>query len=187
MGCDVSKSTDVIETEEIESDTFEFTDTQIDTIRSTWPILACDMTDIGSKVFLKIFLEEPKLKYIFSSFSDMEENELVHHPLFIDHVTRFMQIIDYLVENLDQEKSDFEQALLMLGAKHATFPGFQVSYLNLFTKALLEVWESAIGEEFIPEVQQCWAQLFTYIMRYIVQGYELYFSECQDDIVDEKS
>lgn len=68
MGCDASKSTDVIENEEIESDTFDFTDTQIDTIRSTWPILACDMVDIGSKVFLKIFIDEPKLKYAFPSF-----------------------------------------------------------------------------------------------------------------------
>lgn len=68
MGCDVSKSTDVIENEEIESETFDFTDTQIDTIRSTWPILANDMADIGTKVFLKIFLVEPKLKYTFPLF-----------------------------------------------------------------------------------------------------------------------
>lgn len=117
----------------------------------------------------------------------MEEHELLHHPIFIDHVTRFMQIIDYLVENLDEQKSDFQQVLLMLGAKHATFPGFHVSHFNVFTKALLEVWESAIGEEFIPEVQKCWTQLFAYIMRYILQGYELYINECQDDIVEDKT
>lgn len=125
--------------------------------------------------------------FCISNLSDFEENELLKHPPFIDHVTRFMQIIDYLVENLDQQNSDFHQALLMLGAKHATFPGFQVSYFTVFNKALMEVWESAIGEEFIPEVQQCWTQLFAYIMRYIVQGYDLYFSECQDEIIENKT
>lgn len=80
MGCDASKSTDVIENEEIESDTFDFTDTQIDTIRSTWPILACDMADIGSKVFLKIFIDEPKLKYAFPSFRYLRLFYLLYHP-----------------------------------------------------------------------------------------------------------
>lgn len=85
MGCDASKSTDVIENEEIESDTFDFTDTQIDTIRSTWPILACDMVDIGSKVFLKIFIDEPKLKYAFPSFR------------YFDYIYIFWYIFFYLL------------------------------------------------------------------------------------------
>ena len=68
MGCDVSKSVDVIETDEPECDSLEFTDTQIDTIRSTWPILSQDMAEIGIKVFLRIFFEEPKVKTLFAKF-----------------------------------------------------------------------------------------------------------------------
>lgn len=69
MGCDVSKSVDVVDNNQYnEDEVAEFTETQIDTIRSTWPLLAKDLTGIGAKVFFRIFIEEPKVKLIFKEF-----------------------------------------------------------------------------------------------------------------------
>ena len=45
-----------------------FTENQIDTIRSTWPLLSRDMKLYGSRVFLLIFETEPKTKLAFKKF-----------------------------------------------------------------------------------------------------------------------
>ncbi|KAK3098563.1 hypothetical protein FSP39_020663 [Pinctada imbricata] len=187
MGCDVSKSVDVMEPQQSECTSAEFTDTQIDTIRSTWPLLSADMTDIGGKVFLRTFYEEPRTKDVFPQFSDLEDFEIAKHPFFKGHVAKFMQVVDAVVDNLDGPKASIQQLLLMLGARHATFQGFHLEYFDVFTKVLIDVWETEIGEEFIPEVKECWVFVFAYIVKYLRQGYFLYVNECTDDVIEEKS
>ena len=45
-----------------------FTENQIDTIRSTWPLLSRDMQVHGIRVFLLVFETEPKTKLAFKKF-----------------------------------------------------------------------------------------------------------------------
>ena len=96
-----------------------------------------------------------------------------------------MQLVDFIVENLDVQKDQVEKVLLMLGAKHATFGGFKEEYFQVYTKCMLEVWESVIGEEFIQEVKESWLVVFSYITRYMSEGYFLYMHEQNDALVKE--
>ena len=97
-----------------------------------------------------------------------------------------MHVIDTLVDNLDRPKTEIQQLLLVLGARHATYDGFKVDYFDTYTKVLIEVWETEIGEEFIPEVKECWVFVFAYIVKYLRQGHELFLYETQEDVIEEK-
>ena len=65
MGCYVSKTAKVREHGPMKQPQNGFTDNQIDTIRSTWPLLARDTKTHGVRLFLLIFMTEPNIKMIF--------------------------------------------------------------------------------------------------------------------------
>ena len=65
MGCYVSKTAKVRENGAVHQTQNGFTDNQIDTIRSTWPLLARDTKSHGIRLFLLIFMTEPNIKMIF--------------------------------------------------------------------------------------------------------------------------
>ena len=65
MGCDVSKATNVRENGAVNQNSDGFTENQIDTIRSTWPLLARDTKAHGVRLFLLIFMTEPDIKKLF--------------------------------------------------------------------------------------------------------------------------
>ena len=96
-----------------------------------------------------------------------------------------MQLVDVIVDNLDVQKDEVEKVLLMLGAKHATFEGFREEYFQVYTKCMLEVWESVIGEEFIQEVKDSWMVVFSYLTRFMSQGYFLYMHDHNDGLAIE--
>lgn len=93
-----------------------------------------------------------------------------------------MQLVNVVVENLEVQKDEVEKILLMLGAKHATFDGFKDEYFQVYSKCMLEVWESVIGEEFIQEVKDSWMVVFSFITRYMSEGYTLYMQEQSDTL-----
>ena len=65
MGCDVSKTAKIRENGAVNQTYHGFTENQIDTIRSTWPLLARDTKAHGVRLFLLIFMTEPNIKMIF--------------------------------------------------------------------------------------------------------------------------
>ena len=111
----------------------------------------------------------------------MQDEELYEDIEFQAHVTKFMQLINDIVNNLDVQRDEVEKALMMLGAKHASLDGFKSDYLGVFTKCMLQLLESVIGEEFIPEIKESWTAMFSYIARYMSQGSEIYFEEQQKE------
>lgn len=111
----------------------------------------------------------------------MDDATLRQCQAFQDHVTKFMHVFDAVVDSLDKPKADIQQLLIMLGARHATYDGFDIEFFAVYIKVLMSVWETAIGEEFIPEVRESWNIVFTYVIRYLCQGYELYILESELD------
>ena len=123
--------------------------------------------------------------FLKSIFSTTREEDLPGNVIFQGHVSKFMHLVDVIVENLDVQKDEVEKVLLMLGAKHATFDGFKEEYFQVYTKCMLEVWESVIGEEFIPEVKDSWLVVFSYLTRFMSEGYFLYMHEQNDGLTIE--
>jgi len=88
-----------------------------------------------------------------------------------------MDSLDKVVENLDQNRDDIEHMLLILGAKHATFKDFKEDYFPVYSKCMIDTWESVIGEEFITEVRASWELLIAYITRFMREGFILYHND----------
>lgn len=64
MGCTTSND-EKQEDEEVQEGGDGFTENQIDSIKSTWPILNKNRKKIGTEMFRNIFLLEPKIKTLF--------------------------------------------------------------------------------------------------------------------------
>ncbi len=56
-------------------------------IRDTWSYIEEDMEDIGIRVFLRIFTQNPGLKRIFP-FRECNDDALETHPVFRSHAYR---------------------------------------------------------------------------------------------------
>ncbi|XP_059149554.1 cytoglobin-2-like [Physella acuta] len=186
MGCELAKhSVVVIAPEEIEDDDGgRFTETQIDTIRSTWPLLAGDYIRVGIEVFTRIFNEMPSVRVLFHSFGFTDADNLESHPLFREHAQKFMHVLESLVENLETPEV-IQPHLVALGARHAAIDGYDPEYFRFYSKCLLEVWEMELGEEFIIEVKECWRQLIGYIVRCMVHGYHICRTDQLESFVKE--
>ena len=70
---------------------------------------------------------------------------------------------------------------MMLGAKHATIPGFDLMYLSTFTKCMHSTWENILGEEYTDDVRDAWATVFEYISSKIRDGYLIYMEDKENE------
>ncbi|XP_071112999.1 neuroglobin-like [Haliotis cracherodii] len=180
MGCENSKPT-VVPNAHVEPDpevvTSDFSDTQIDTIRSTWPVLSRDVIRIGAEIFVRIFIDAPGVKKLFEKFSVYNVDDLRKSPQFRDHAEKFMQVLQNIVDNLECLAPVTQHELMALGASHVLFDGFDTHYFGVYSKCMLEVWEQELGEEFIQEVRECWKAVFEYLVTQMSEGYDMCVQE----------
>uniref|UniRef100_A0A0B6Z5X9 Globin n=1 Tax=Arion vulgaris TaxID=1028688 RepID=A0A0B6Z5X9_9EUPU len=83
-----------------------------------------------------------------------------------------MKVLETVVEHMD-EPEVIQPHLVALGARHATVEGYHTEYFRFYSKCLLEVWEMELGEEFIAEVRDSWKYMIDYIVRCMIQGYDI--------------
>ncbi len=84
-------------------------------------------------VFFFSFLQKeslsPKVTNIFvQHFRNMPLAEIERSERFQNHVRMFMSTIASVTESLERDDGAASDMLLMLGAKHATFKGFNCLY-----------------------------------------------------------
>lgn len=98
---------------------------------------------------------------------------MVLHPRFRLHAGRFMQAVGAAVENVHSTDLDKDVAPILetLGGRHIGFNGFDIDYIDVFKRALLEVWEEELGNEFTPECQRAWSKVFMYVTEKFRTGY----------------
>ncbi|BFZ24836.1 hypothetical protein BsWGS_27875 [Bradybaena similaris] len=181
MGCDLAKH-NVVVPEMPEEAGAVFSETQIDTIRSTWPLLSRDGVRVGVQVFVRIFREIPSIRRLFDSLGSQDIDNLEHYPMFRDHAFKFMKVLESLVQNME-EPDVIQPNLVALGARHAAIEGYHPEYFRFYSKCLLEVWEMELGEEFISEVKECWKYVIKYIVRCMMHGYDMCLTNQLDNFM----
>ncbi|CAG5122945.1 unnamed protein product [Candidula unifasciata] len=181
MGCELTKN-NVVVPEMPEEDVTVFSDTQIDTIRSTWPLLSRDGVRVGVEVFMRIFRETPSIRRLFESLGSKDIDNLQHYPVFQDHALKFMKVLESLVQNMEDPEV-IQPHLVALGVRHAAIDGYHPEYFRVYSKCLLEVWEMELGEEFISEVKECWKHVIKYIVRYMVHGYDMCLTDQLENVM----
>ena len=90
-----------------------------------------------------------------------------------------MQAVDVVCSSLSTIEKDcpVSRRLIILGAQHATVPGFDMVYFSIFAKCLHMTWERVLKEEYTDEVKEAWTILFDFVMDRISDGYVLYNQE----------
>ncbi|XP_076445677.1 neuroglobin-like [Babylonia areolata] len=187
MGCEFGKPQVItMSPEEPEAEMTGFSDTQIDTIRSTWPLLSGDHGRVGADIFSRIFREAPSVQDLFHHFHIHKSEDMYQSKVFAEHAARFLGVIQDLVDNLECPQN-IDQQLLILGAKHATFDGYHPEYFRLYTKCMMEVWEVELGEEFIHEVKESWRLAFEYVVERMTEGFDMCLGGEMQDFPDDSS
>jgi len=125
------------------------------------------------KVFLRIFEYRPSVKRMFP-FRDAWGDQLIRHSQFIQQANRFMRVITIVVGAVDYLRSGpgGSPALYELGRRHVTIEGFLPDYFDVFTRAVIYVWQQELRELFTSEVADAWRTLFVYIIDQLKEGYE---------------
>jgi len=126
-----------------------------------------------AKVFLRIFEYRPSVKRMFP-FRDAWGDQLIRHHQFIQQANRFMRVIAIVVSAVDFLRSGQRSspALYELGRRHVTIEGFLPDYFDVFTRAVIYVWQQELRELFTSDVADAWRTLFAYIIGQLRDGYE---------------
>ena len=140
-------------------------------ITKTWRQLQANRACIGKKVFLRIFEVEPRVKTAFKLGSMWGDN-LINNDTFKRHANRFVESIGYVVDNVYCLHEYAEPYVKDIGADHTKRSGFSVQFFDVFVKSLLFVWQQEIDDQFTPDVEAAWLQLFEYVAQMTKEGYE---------------
>ncbi|XP_064596366.1 neuroglobin-like [Liolophura sinensis] len=154
----------------------QISDEQKHVVKKTWKLLSNDMAGHGSEVFLRIFQLYPHVKQLFPC-RDAEGEELLHHPTFKGHASRFMQAVGAAVDNIDDLDEALRPLLIGLGRQHIHFKGFRPDYFNAFTESMMYVWQQELKEKFTDFAKEAWKTVFDFIMGTLKEGFFLALDE----------
>lgn len=139
-------------------------------VKKTWKYLAKDMSYNGIRVFERIFELNPDLKQLFP-FRNKEGESLRNDHDFTGHASRFMQAVGAAIDNINNLYMYFGPLLIGLGKQHVEFGGFKPEYWDVFTEAMLYVWEKELGDVFDDKCRNAWTKVFEFIMEQLKVGY----------------
>ena len=107
-------------------------------------------------------------------FHDAWGDQLIRHPQFVQQANRFMRVIAIVVNAVDRLRNEQggSPALYELGRRHVTIEGFLPDYFDVFTRAVIYVWQQELRELFSSDVAEAWRTLFAYIIGQLRDGYE---------------
>jgi len=107
-------------------------------------------------------------------FRDAWGDQLIRHGQFVLQANRFMRVIAIVVNAVDRLRSGHggSPALYELGRRHVTIEGFLPDYFDVFTRAVIYVWQQELREQFTPGADDAWRALFAYIIGQLKDGYE---------------
>ena len=131
----------------------------------------------------------------YCCFRNVPDANLLTDTSFVEHVTRFMDFLDFICSNLDSlncmddqtnnDRNSVCQRLLLLGATHARL-GVVVTltHMHVLCEAMHCVWESVCGEEYSEEVRAAWTLLFDFITLTFTEGHSMFTKAMQTDAAE---
>lgn len=152
-------------------------------VRQSWTRLSRDPVTNGVRVFLRIFELAPSIGLAFQTTIDGVSTrpvaQLVNDQLFRHHATRFMRAVDAVMNNLDALDVIVVPNLVRLGRFHAaSVSHFDTVYLDVFVRAMLEVWASVLGPTcFTTDISNAWTKIFRLIGFCVRKGYQEFMAE----------
>lgn len=107
----------------------------------------------------------------------MSDQNMFNHPEFRRHGYNYMHALADVVDNIDDLGGQISDRLMVLGARHAAIPNFQLDYFKVFVRATLNTWEGVLGEEYTEEVRYVWTILLDFVVKLMIEGCLIYDEE----------
>ena len=168
---------DVDETPEIEArrleETVPISEHHKSVILDTWPLVAEQMAENGTRVFFRIFELSPRIKNVFGFGPDQSGRDIVNHPRLVGHASRFMEALESAVSNLDALDEIVAPVFINLGKHHVNFQNIDGEFFGVFSGAMMFAWREAMGSKFTAEVRSAWSRLFDFVLQHLRFGYHL--------------
>lgn len=139
-------------------------------VLSQWEQIGERLTETGIQVYLLIFQLAPDVKDTFV-YCNLDGEELVQNTLFRCHARRFMRTVAMTIANLDDLDVIVSPNLIELGRKHRKVKGFRTEHLEVFEKAMIEIWSRQLGDGFTETSACAWQKLFRTITERVREGY----------------
>ena len=120
---------------------------------------------------------------IFLISRDLHGEKLLDDPVFKSHAAGFLQIVGQVASHLMEGDLEAKVGpnLMMLGARHAAVQGFDLYFVEIFTKCMHFTWGNALGEEYTEDVRDAWSAVFDFIVKKMQDGYYIYKDDQQND------
>ena len=141
-------------------------------IKRTWKVLSLDTKEIGTAVFLRIFMDNPEIKQLFP-YRDKDCDQLLRTSEFKHHATRFMHAVGTGVAHIDDLEKSLSTALLNLGKQHYRCVGFKPIYFEIFYGAIVKVLKERLGLCYTAECAEAWSHVLVFMMEKLKKGYHL--------------
>ena len=149
-------------------------------IKESWEQLDLECTNIGKKVFLRVFEEDPRIKAAFD-LGPAWGDTLINSDSFQKQATSFENSITYVVKNVDKLHTKCGPYMMAVGANHAESSAFLVQYFDSIEKAFWFVWMKELKGSLTAETKHSWRTLLQYMLQKATAGYN---NASKDNSVD---
>ncbi|XP_060071947.1 uncharacterized protein LOC132551816 [Ylistrum balloti] len=143
----------------------EFTDRQRELVVQTWGIIQEDMARVGVVMFMKLFETHPDVQDVFMPFKGQSKEDLKHSSQLKAHALRVMNTVEKCLGRMN-EPAKLQEMLHDLGTRHVMYSA-KVDYIDLIGPQFIWAIQSSVGDQWTPEVEQAWSDLFKLISHYM--------------------
>jgi hemoglobin-like flavoprotein len=130
-------------------------------VRSTWEMVITNQDDAARLFYARLFEIDPSTRALFASANMAEQGE------------KFMKTITTMVAELEYPDI-LRPGIEALGRRHVGY-GAKEEHYESVGAALLWTLGRVLGEEFTPEVQEAWAEIYgmlAIMMKDAATGYQ---------------
>uniref|UniRef100_A0A8C6WJW9 Nitrite reductase n=1 Tax=Neogobius melanostomus TaxID=47308 RepID=A0A8C6WJW9_9GOBI len=139
-------------------------------IRGSWESLGKNKVPHGVIMFSRLFELDPELLNLFYHKTKCSSSQdCLSSPVFVEHVTKVMLVIDAAVSNLDDLPS-LEDFLLNLGRKHQAV-GVNTQSFAVVGEALLYMLQCSLGHAYTAPLQQAWLNMYSIVVAAMSRGW----------------
>ncbi|XP_034051061.1 neuroglobin [Thalassophryne amazonica] len=132
-------------------------------IRGSWESLGKNKVPHGVIMFSRLFELDPALLSLFHYNTNCgTTGDYLSSPVFLEHITKVMFVIDAAVTHLDDLHS-LEDFLLNLGRKHQAV-GVNTQSFALVGESLLYMLQCSLAQAYTAPLRQAWLNMYSIVV-----------------------
>ncbi|KAM5129425.1 cytoglobin-1-like [Mantella aurantiaca] len=137
----------------------------------SWTLIQQDIAKIGVIIFIRLFEVHPECKDFFISFHNVDDlHELRNSKDLRAHGLRVLSFVEKSIARIDNS-ARLEELALELGKSHYRYHA-PPNYYQYVVAEFMSAVHPLLKDEWTPELENAWKNLFAYICALMRRGYE---------------